>query len=197
MATTEEIRSNVVTSLPEAAEIKNTALREKVYDAWTLALEKNNYARIEEMDHSGRPGMFFSKKLSQAEHLRGVARMAAEMAKAMQNLIPDFNVDMDEVIAGGLCHDLGKPAEYNPENRKRWADNPGAAGKPGIRHTFYGYYIAMIADLPESISHIAAMHSAEGEIVNRSVAAEIIRWADDGYWHILLAAGLVERGTPK
>ena len=42
--------------------------------------------------------------------------MAVAMAKELISLFPDFNVDLDEVIAGGLCHDLGKPYEYNSSN---------------------------------------------------------------------------------
>ena len=45
----EKIRISVIKSLPEANEIKNKELREKIYDAWTLALIESGFEKIEEM----------------------------------------------------------------------------------------------------------------------------------------------------
>ncbi len=197
VASTEEIRRNVIASLPELELIQDQDLRNKVADAWTLSLEQNNFSALEEMDHSGRPGMFFSKQKSQADHVRGVAQMALKMGEVMKSIFPELDLSNDEIVAGALCHDLGKPGEYNLEHRKRWAADPGRTGKPSVRHTFYGFHIALTAGLPESIAHVAAMHAAEGEIVNRSTLAELVHFADDAYWYILLRAGIVEPGTPK
>ena len=106
-------------------------------------------------------------------------------------MFKDFDVDIDEVIAGGLCHDLGKPFEYNEENRSRWSSDPAATGFPSIRHTMYGVHIALSAGLPEKIAHIAGAHSMEGQFLKRSLAGEIIHYADEAYWRILAKTDIV------
>jgi len=53
----EAIRQGVAYSLPMISEIKSKELRNQVLDAWTLALSKNGYTRIEEIEGSGKPGV--------------------------------------------------------------------------------------------------------------------------------------------
>ena len=187
-----EIRSGVIHSLPEAKEIQNVELREKVYDAWAISLQKNGYIKIEEMEPSSTPGGFITEIGSQADHLRGVARLALAIAKELSSSFKDFQVDMDEVIAGALCHDIGKPFEYSKANQEKWNSDPRVTGNPSIRHTVYGVYISLFAGLPEKIAHIAGAHSKEGEFVKRSLAAEIVHYADEAYWRILECSGIVE-----
>ena len=130
MVIDQKIRKGVIESLPEAKLIKNQGLRDKVYDAWAMALKDSGYTKIEEMPPSGNPTMQPLKKGTQADHFRCVARTAAAIAQEF-NTNFDLNVDMGEVIAGALCHDLGKPFEY--ANQERWKANPGAAGNPSSR----------------------------------------------------------------
>ena len=182
----ERIRQGVIESLPEAKQIQNKELREKVYDAWAMSLGENGYTRIEEMPPSPVPDA------TQADHLRSVARLSVAIAKELQDTFKEFEVDMDEVIAGGLCHDLGKPFEYNPMNRKRWTSDPRITGKPSIRHTVYGVHVALSVGLPEKIAHIAGAHSMEGQYVERSLVAELVHYADEAFWRILGKAGILE-----
>jgi putative nucleotidyltransferase with HDIG domain len=188
----EKIRDGVIESLPEAKQIQNTDLRETVYDAWALSLAKGGYTRLEEIPNSGVPDAPVAKTGTQADHLRCVARMAAAIARELQHSFQELSVDMDEVIAGGLCHDLGKPFEYSPSNQDRWKADPRITGKPSIRHPVYGVYVALSAGLPEKIAHIAGAHSMEGENVTRSLVAEIVHYADEAFWAILRNAGILE-----
>ena len=186
------IRQGVIDSLPEAKQIKDEALREKVYDAWALSLKEGGYTKIEEMPNSGVPDAPAAKSGTQADHLRSVTRIAVAITKELKVTFDAFDVDMDEVIAGGLCHDLGKPFEYSPKNRKRWIGDPRITGRPSIRHTVYGVHVALTAGLPEKIAHIAGAHSMEGEYVKRSLVAEIVHHADEAFWRILGNAGILE-----
>lgn len=186
----EKIRQGVIESLPEANQIKDEELREKVYDAWAISLSESGYRRLEEIPNSGTPDTDIAKIGTQSDHLRGVARIAASIATELNNSFDGFNVDMDEVIAGGLCHDLGKPFEY--ANQQRWKSDPRITGKPSIRHTVYGVHIALTAGLPEKIAHIAGAHSLEGEYVERSLAAEIVYYADHAFWGLLAKAGIAD-----
>jgi putative nucleotidyltransferase with HDIG domain len=186
----DSIREGVIESLPEAKQIQDKELREKLYDAWAMALGESGYSRIEEIPPSAVPEAPAAESGTQADHLRSVARLSLAIARELQDTFEEFDVDMDEVIAGGLCHDLGKPFEYDPGNRKRWSD-PRVSGKPSIRHTVYGVHVALSAGLPERIAHIVGAHSMEGQYLERSLVAEIVHYADELFWRILDKAGIL------
>jgi putative nucleotidyltransferase with HDIG domain len=187
-----KIREGVIESLPEAKQIQNKELREKVYDAWAMSLAESGYRKLEEMPNMGSPGMSVAKGGVQTDHVRIATRLAIAIAKELKETFKEYNmdVDMDEVIAGALCHDLGKPFEVS--NQERWASDPRITGWPSIRHTIYGAHLALAAELPERIAHIAGAHSMEGEFVKRSLVAEIVHYADHAYWGILSRAGIVD-----
>jgi putative nucleotidyltransferase with HDIG domain len=187
-----EIRRGVIESLPEAKGIENQELRDKVYDAWSMSLSDSGFRRIEDIPASGNPDTPELKKGTQADHLRGVARLAAAITRELNDMFGDFDVDMDEVIAGGLCHDIGKPFEFDPKNQERWRQDPRTTGWPSMRHTIYGAHVALTAGLSEKIAHIASAHSKEGEFVKRSLVAEIVHYADYAFWRVLEKAGLLE-----
>jgi 23S rRNA maturation-related 3'-5' exoribonuclease YhaM len=90
-----------------------------------------------------------------------------------------------------LCHDVGKAFECDPENQKRWKADGSRNGWPSLRHPIYGAHICLLADLPESVAHIAACHSPEGDNVKRSLECVIIHEADVAWWRIAAASGLV------
>ncbi len=192
MADKEKIRRGVIAALPEAKEINNIELREKVYDAWAMALAESGFSRIEDIPASGNPDSPAMKTGTQADHLRSVARMSLAIAKELKGTFDEFNVDMDEIMAGGLCHDLGKPFEFDPKNQERWKADSRVTGFPSIRHSVYGVHIALAAGLPEKIAHIAGAHSKEGENIERSLACAIIHYADHAYWRILAKADILD-----
>ena len=188
----ERIRGGVIEALPEAKEIRNKKLREHVYDAWAMSLATSRFTKIEDIPPSGNPNSPLMKTGTQADHLRSVARLSVAIAKELKDSFEEFDVDMDEVIAGGLCHDLGKPFEFDPKNQERWKSDPRTTGWPSIRHTVYGVHIALSAGLPEKIAHIAGAHSMEGEYVKRSLVGMIVHHADYAFWEILRSAGVLE-----
>jgi len=185
----EKLRRGVVESLPEAEMIQSRELRAKVYDAWALSLTASGFERIDDIPASGNPDTPPMKTGTQADHLRSVARISMAMAREMEENFEGFEVDMDEVIAGGLCHDLGKPFEFDFENQARWQADPRTSGWPAVRHPVYGVHVALSAGLPETIVHVAGAHSAEGENVKRSLVGEIVHHADHAFWQILGKAG--------
>ena len=73
------IRRGVIESLPEINEIQDESLREKVCDAWTLALQESGFNKLEEIEHSAEPGKLVAKSSTQAHHLRAVARLLSPM----------------------------------------------------------------------------------------------------------------------
>jgi putative nucleotidyltransferase with HDIG domain len=192
---TEALRRQIREELPEAEAIRDPALREKVVEAWALAITRSSFGSIRDIPPAGNPGQMILTRGDQTDHIRGVTRLAMRMAEEMAALNPDLAVDHDVVAAGGLCHDLGKPWEFDPENRRRWEAASRAVGLPSIRHPAYGVHICLTVGLPEAVAHIAGAHSGEGELVVRSLEGTIVHLADIGYWTMALAGGLIRPET--
>ncbi|MCI8333462.1 MAG: HDIG domain-containing protein [Lachnospiraceae bacterium] len=189
-----EIRAGVFKTLPQMMEIQNEELREKVADAWAFSLQINGYKHIEDMPGSGMPEA--SSLGDQSMHIRAVGYNAVSL---YENLCKAYERDMglerDMLIACALLHDVGKPYEYNPENRARWAANYKFTGAPNARHPAYGTYIAITCGLPEEVVHVCACHSPEGRFVTRSAYATLVHYADDGSWFSL--ASMFDLNIPK
>ena len=128
-----EIKQRVAASLPIVDEIKNAQLREKVIEAWAVSLSENGYTSIEEIEGSGKPGGYTIG--DQAQHVMCVTRLALAMAEIIQSSYgKDMNIERDMLIAAGLCHDVGKPYEYNIAKRALWQSEPERYGNPPLRH---------------------------------------------------------------
>lgn len=192
---TEALRAQIRAELPEVAEIRDAELQARVVEAWALAIARSSYASIREIPPSGNPGQMVMTRGDQTDHIRGVTRLAMRMAEEMAGMNPDMAIDRDIVVAGGLCHDVGKPWEYDPENRRRWEASPRALGLPSIRHPAYGVHLCLTVGLPEAVAHIAGAHSGEGELLVRSLEGTIVHLADIGYWTMALAGGLIRPET--
>lgn len=189
------LRAQIVEELPEIAEIADATLRGGVIEAWALAMARSSFASIRDIPPSGNPGSMTLIKGDQTDHIRGVTRLAMRMADEMAATNPGLVLSRDIVVAGGICHDVGKPWEFDPENRKRWEAAPRATGLPSIRHPGYGVHLCLTAGLPEEVAHIAGAHSGEGELLIRSLECTIVHLADIGYWTMALAGGLIRPET--
>jgi putative nucleotidyltransferase with HDIG domain len=168
-------------AMPEIDLIGDARLREGVVKAWELALADSSFDDIEQV--AGEPEV--SGTVTQVAHQRAVTLMALAMADSIARLVPGFTFDRDVLIAGGLVHDVGKVYEYDPERARRWRADPGAAGYPPIRHPAYGVHVALTAGLPEEVAHICAAHASEGEIIERSLEATIVHYADFAFWEAI------------
>ncbi len=188
---TDELRARVRAELPEHGEIRDPELRAKVVEAWALALASSSFHAIGEIEPSGNPGVNTLRRGSQTDHIRGVTRMAMALADQLQAQLPALAIDRDVLIAGALCHDIGKPWEFDPENRRRWQAAPRAAGLPSIRHPAFGVHVCFTVGLPEAVAHCAAAHSGEGELLIRSLENTIVHHADYAFWGICRAADLL------
>ncbi len=193
MSNPDELKAGVRENLsPDLDQIGDPDLREKVVQAWALALSQSEFRRIDEIRPSGNPDSPPLNRGTQADHLKGVARLALAMADALERTVGPIGVDRDLLMACGLCHDLGKPFEFSPANQARWKANPAASGYPALRHPVYGAHIALTVGLPEAVAHSAGGHSAEGEQVIRSLENTLVHYADRAFWRVLARAGILE-----
>jgi putative nucleotidyltransferase with HDIG domain len=182
---TDALRKQIREELPEYVQIKDAELREKVIEAWAMALARSSFKSIRDIQAAGNPNSMVLLRGDQTDHIRGVTRLAIVMADEFIASNPDIPVQRDIVVAGGLCHDIGK----------RWRDKPRLTGLPSLRHSVYGAHICLSAGLPEEIAHIAAAHSGEGELLVRSLENTIVHFADIGYWSTMLAGGVIDPNT--
>ena len=194
MASMEELRQGVVESLPEVNEITDEGLRGLVVEAWAFALSQSEFTSIDQIRGSGVPDSPALKDGTQAEHLRGVARMAHGLADGLEKVHGNIGIDRDLLWACALCHDVGKPFEFSLKNQARWKADVGAAGFPSIRHSVYGVHVALTVGLPEAVAHTAGAHSAEGELIKRSLENTLVNSADHAYWAAMERAGQLESG---
>ena len=142
----------------------------------------------------GNPKVFVIKRGSQADHLRGVTHLAVDFANEFKTSWPEVRINKDIVLAGALCHDIGKPWEF--DNDERWSADPSIYGYPSIRHPAYGMHLCLMAGLPEEIAHIAMAHSPmEGNAIVRSLECTIVRYADNTWWRIAGVCGLLKPET--
>jgi putative nucleotidyltransferase with HDIG domain len=183
----DEKRARVRAEMPEVEWIKDESLRRKVTDAWAAAIASSSFSRIGDMKPSGNYDSRPLRRGTQADHIRSVTRMAVKIAEEMASLFPDFSCDRDLLIAGSLCHDIGKVWEFDPENVKRWKSDPRATGMPSLRHPGFGIHICLTMGLPEEVAHMAAAHSGEGELLIRSLENTILHWADYTFWRVVEA----------
>ena len=180
--------------LPEVEEITDGALRDKVIEAWASAVADSSFEAIGDMKASGNPDTPPLKRGTQADHMRGVTRLAMRIADELTDMFPELPVNRDILVAGALCHDVGKPWEFDPENQARWKGSPKSAGFPSIRHPPYGVHVCLSVGLPEEVAHCAGAHSGEGELIQRSLENTIIHHADYTFWRVLQAGGLMDDG---
>src|SRR5262249_4621251 len=144
---TDALRRSVADDLPELGDIANGDLRRKAIEAWAFALSHSSFGRISDIPPGGNPGMNVLKRGSQADHLRGVAKLALQIADTFAAQRPEVRIDRDVVLCGALCHDVGKCYEFDPENQARWAEDPSATGQPTLRHTVFGTYVCLAVGL--------------------------------------------------
>ncbi len=183
------MRARILEEMPEIAWIGDEDLRLRVTDAWAAAVASSSFSRIGDMKPSGNYNSMPLRTGTQADHIRSVTRLALKTAEEMAGLFPRFRYSRDLLIAGSLCHDIGKVWEFDPLNVRRWTADPRATGKPSLRHPGYGIHICLTLGLPEEVAHMAAAHSGEGELLVRSLENTILHWADYTFWRVVEAGG--------
>ena len=192
MQISEAQREAVARTLPEVKEIQDEVLRIKVIDARAHSLGNGSFDSIDEIRASGNPDTPKMKVGTQTDHIRGVTQLAIAIGDSLLRQFPDLPIDRDTLLACALCHDVGKPFEFDPENQRRWKENPASSGLPAIRRTQYGTHVCLTMDLPEDVCHAAGCHSMEGEFVERSLHVELVHLADIAFWKPLQLTGRLE-----
>ena len=186
------LRATVTEDLPEIADIADPNLRRGAIEAWAYSLACSEFDRIADVPPEGNPGLSVLKRGTQADHLRGVAHLALAIADEFRRTRPEVVIDQDILLTGALCHDVGKPYEFDPANIARWSADPSASGHPTLRHSVFGAHVCLAVGLPEEVAHIALGHSLEGQHIGVSAECLIVRHADHSWWQVAGGLGLLK-----
>jgi putative nucleotidyltransferase with HDIG domain len=168
------LKAKLIDLIPEFNLIQNTALREKVLNAWAEAMEMGGWV-VEDL--AAMPFALSIEKcpVSLQEHVRVVTQTCIHIGKLLSE---SYNhrivINMDYLIAGALLHDIGKLFEITREKGKFRKSRSGFL----LRHPFSGVAHCYKHGIPEEILHIIALHSKEGEGAERTTEAIILHHAD-------------------
>lgn len=159
---------------PEIDWIEDTTLRSQVIACWESAF------RLSTLHPADLYSIPFSIKIpgcpvSFNAHKRCVAIVAYKSAKEMAGLFgAALPINLDVVLAGAILADVGKLLEYEMLNGKAVMSSHGRL----VRHSVSGAHLALDAGLPDSVVHIVATHSGEGDLNERSTESWIVHHAD-------------------
>ena len=110
-------RARVRAELPEVELIEDAELQARVVEAWALALSQSSFSAVSDIRGSGNPDTPPLEDGTQTDHIRGVTRLAVAIADELGGNFPGLDIDRDLLVAAALCHDVGKPWEFDPENQ--------------------------------------------------------------------------------
>lgn len=166
-------RDDVKKLFPEIGEIRDAKLQEQTTDVWVDAMRGGGW---EVADMPSIPfTLLIDTKISLVEHTRAVTRTAMAIADTMKTAYGDaLPLNHDELVAGGILHDVGKLLEYRKEGGKVVKSDMGK----DLRHPFSGTALAFKQGLPSSVCHLIAVHAKEGDGARRNPEAHIIHHAD-------------------
>jgi putative nucleotidyltransferase with HDIG domain len=168
------MREKIKELLPEIEEIKDAGLRDKTYKVYEHALSLGGW-KPEDMGRIPFTLLIPDCKISYATHVRGVTGVALEAAKVLERVYGGkIPIKRDHLLAGALCHDVGKLLEYKEEGGKFVKSKSGNY----LRHPFSGANLCFEAGMPDEVTHIVAVHAKEGDGGKRSPEAIILHHAD-------------------
>lgn len=166
---------------PEIEEIEDEELKLKVIKSLEKAINKGGWEEEdlfkipftllipELVDENSIP------KINIIDHIRAVTQMCIATYERYDMLGLGNKINKDELIAGGLLHDVGKFIEY-----KRNASGKIIQTEEGkyIRHPAMGLELVYEFDLPLVVRQAIVFHSKEGDKIPRLTEVEIIHRCD-------------------
>jgi 7,8-dihydroneopterin 2',3'-cyclic phosphate phosphodiesterase len=163
-------RHYITNLFPHINKIQNEALREKVVLTWYKAWKRSNFKRIEDV-HQFEPARSYLE-WSNVDHTNRVCT-ACETIAAMLAEDMHISINMDQLLAGAVLHDVDKPVIFDARS--------GGLTETGRRfaHAVMGSMLALAEGLPEEVAHIIGAHSVKfSPTPPGSVEAILVRHAD-------------------
>jgi putative nucleotidyltransferase with HDIG domain len=174
------MRERLLELVPEFDLIQDEELRAKTIQVWEAAMARSGWTP-DALDEMPFTLLINPCPATYIEHVRAVTLTAYRAAQLFGDIYGDrVPINMDNLLSGGLLHDIGKLLEYE--------ERDDAAGGPAItvqtdfgklmRHPFSGAALAYEFGLPMEVQHMIAAHAGEGDKIKRSPEATLINKAD-------------------
>jgi hypothetical protein len=163
--------TDVLTALPEIADIEDDSLRESVHDCWATACEEAGVADLEAVPWL--PPVQRDLDIDDETlvgHVRDVVAAARALADALERTRGQ-SVDRDRLLAGALVHDVSKLYEFDGMVETPVADLLG--------HPYYGVHCVARAGLSVEYAHVVLSHTSRTTVEPAFLEAELIRRADE------------------
>lgn len=167
---------------PQLARISDDDLRSKVVACWDEAIKRGGWS-VEELDTIPFTLTLEEQvNISIAAHTNHVTNCAIALGEVMSSAYKGmFDIDMDILIAGGLLHDVGKLLEFARNGEDFVVSVDGRLR----RHPISGLALAAELGLPETVQHMIATHSWEGDKAHRTPESYIVHHSDFVNYHPL------------
>ncbi|MCH8344419.1 MAG: HD domain-containing protein [Planctomycetes bacterium] len=164
---------------PDLVSIGDSSLRDKVAAVWNEAITTGCGGKgwtIEELSSIPFTLLAGDINLTFIEHINSCVKQCIVIEQVLKETYGDrVPINHDCLVAGALLADVGKPLEYDKDERGQVIK--GRFGEM-LRHPFSGVALCYKHGLPPQIMHIVATHSHEGDNVQRSIESIIFHHAD-------------------
>lgn len=167
---------------PEIEKIENKILQDKVVKSLEKAINMGGW---KEEDLQMIPftllipelleGDNLVPKITIVDHIRAVTQMCIATYERYETFGLADKLNKDELIAGGLLHDVGKFIEYERDSLGKIVQK--IEGKL-IRHPAMGLEIVYEFELPILVRQAIVFHSKEGDKIPRLPEVDIIHRCD-------------------
>ncbi|MFW9929313.1 MAG: HD domain-containing protein [Candidatus Thorarchaeota archaeon] len=168
--------------LPEINLISEKSLKEKVVKIFEKAIDEGKWidSDLENIPFTLLIPELINKntlkpKITLIDHIRAVTNLVNATYNIYNNLGLVDSLNKNELIAGGLLHDIGKFLEYEKDkNGKIQQSHSGTV----LRHPAQGLEVVSEFKLPLAVRQAIIFHSKEGDQINRLPEVEIISRCD-------------------
>ena len=160
--------------IPEIELIEDKDLKTQVIAVWNDALEQGGWS-LDELNEMPYTLLIEDVDISFPEHVSVVCRLCVAMESVLAEAYGDrYGIDRDTLIAGALLADVGKLIEFRlVGDEYAWSQT-----YKYLRHPFTGVALASKHGLPDSVLHIIATHSWEGDKFKRQPESIVFHHAD-------------------
>ncbi len=164
---------------PDLTSIEDAALRDKVAAVWHEAITTGCGGKgwtVQELRSIPFTLLAGDIDLTFIEHINSCVRQCIAIERVLGETYGDrVPVNRDHLVAGALLADVGKPLEYDRDDRGQVVK--GRFGEM-LRHPFSGVALCHKHGIPAEVMHIVATHSHEGDHVQRSIESIVFHHAD-------------------
>jgi putative nucleotidyltransferase with HDIG domain len=168
------MKEEILKLLPEINKIKDASLRDLTLTVWADAVARGGWS-LSDLDAMPFTLLIKKVKVSLIEHTRAVTRTSLQIAEVLnETYAGKLSVNIDNLLAGAILHDVGKLFEYKREGGTFVKSHEGEL----LRHPISGAAFAFKYGLPQEVIHIIAAHSKEGDGGRRTIEAVIVNHAD-------------------